>query len=105
MQKTYKKGNTEFMVIRTKNDIYGNPLYQVAPIGFVTELPKIGMGRRNNSKRYYTIQSYNIDETMEYVFNAIDGKKMYHNMECRTKEETKFDGTKRVFKMETENFF
>jgi len=81
----YKKGNVELKVERVNNDINGNPLYRIYPQGYLNDsIPKIEGMRRNNKSKYYTAQSYSIDETIQRFFEAIDGKKLYMNFRAKT---------------------
>lgn len=75
----YTSGNVTVAVQRRDLlDYYGNPIYFIAPQGY-SELPYIKGFRRNRARHHYSTQSYNIDETMNFFFERVEGTQLYVN--------------------------
>lgn len=82
---TYRTNLGIFVVMRNqKLDYYGNPRYTISPHGYVRHLPPIAGMRRNHNRQLYTVQSYNIEQTMEWFLEKLSeqlamGHSLYHN--------------------------
>ena len=73
-----------FEIRRLKNSINGNTMYNIIPIGYIINLPKIEFARRNYSKMSYTIQSSYINENFCNFLTRLEkayekGDKLYVN--------------------------
>ena len=69
----YKFNDLYINVYRVKNDINGNPLYHISfynkYMENITEIFKGKIGRYYKNKKYITIQSYNLSNTIRYILN------------------------------------
>lgn len=80
-QTKYKSGNLTVLVQRMeKLDKNGNPRYIIAPAGYLVDnLPTVQGYRKNNIHKWYTTQSYNIDEEVKLFFERANNLKLYQN--------------------------
>ena len=84
MNKIYIKNNFAVTVKREKNDVNGNPRYQInifTKLGNAKEYDnvnllcytkKINIGRYSITKNIFTITAYNIPEKIENIFSEIE---------------------------------
>lgn len=84
MNKVIIKNNFVVTVKREKNDVNGNPRYQInifAKLGSSKEYDninllcytkKIHIGRYSKAKNIFTITAYNIPEKIENIFSEIE---------------------------------
>lgn len=84
MNKIYIKNNFAVTVKREKNDVNGNPRYQInifTKLGNAKEYDnvnllcytkKINIGRYSKTKNIFLLTSYNINETIENIFTSVE---------------------------------
>ena len=74
----------QFKIKRVKNDVYGNPMYHIEFDGITfQEIVKVSskeraIGRLYKEKGYITFQSYNVSDTIKYLFKNL---KLNHGLE------------------------
>ena len=74
----------QFKIKRVKNDVYGNPMYHIEFDGKTWEkVVKVSskeraIGRLYKEKFYITFQSYNLSDTIKYLFKNL---KLNHGLE------------------------
>lgn len=74
----------QFKVEKVNNDIYGNPMYHITfdwkTWLYVIEVPskERKCGRLYKDKGYISFQSYNLSDTLKYLF---DNMKLDHGLE------------------------
>ena len=74
----------QFKIERVKNDVYGNPMYHIEFYGITwQEVVKVSsneraIGRLYKEKFYITFQSYNVSDTIKYLFKNL---KLNHGLE------------------------
>ena len=67
--------NYTFKIERVNNDVYGNPMYKFQLFKDFTSINESLKGlvtRCYKTKGYSLIQSYNISQDIEYIFNKIE---------------------------------
>ena len=68
----------QFKIKQVKNDVYGNPMYHIEFDGKTWQkVVKVSskeraIGRLYKEKFYITFQSYNLSDTLKYLFNNMN---------------------------------
>ena len=68
----------QIKIERVKNDVYGNPMYHIGFDGkTLQEVVKVSskkraIGRLYKEKFYITFQSYNLSDTIKYLFKNLE---------------------------------
>ena len=74
----------QFKIKRVKNDVYGNPMYHIEfdekTWQKIIKVPakERAIGRLYKEKFYITFQSYNLSDTLKYLFKNL---KLNHGLE------------------------
>ena len=84
MEKIYIKNNFAETVKREKNDVNGNPRYQINiftklgnakeydNINLLCYTKKIHIGRYSKAKNIFTVISYNIEDHINILFTSVE---------------------------------